>query len=76
MPARAFATQGLMTVASRMTRAFARDRGFGHLSQKLQHINPQFKVPAWALIWVSVWTIIFGCICGSPALLEGPRETG
>lgn len=61
--AMAFATQGLLTVASRVTMSFARDRGFGAASRFLTPVSDRLKVPVWSVIFVSVWTVIFGLIC-------------
>jgi amino acid transporter len=60
-----FATQGLMTVASRIVLAFARDQGFGPLSKSLREVHPTLKVPVWYISFVSAWTVIFGLICQS-----------
>lgn len=50
-------------MASRMCRAFARDRGFGHASPVLERVSRRLKVPVWSLIFVSIWVVIFGLIC-------------
>ncbi|RSH85658.1 hypothetical protein EHS25_003798 [Saitozyma podzolica] len=57
-----FATQGLMTVASRIVLPFARDQGFGPLSKSLREVHPTLKVPVWSISFVSAWTVIFGLI--------------
>ncbi|KAI5480288.1 glycoside hydrolase family 16 protein [Pseudohyphozyma bogoriensis] len=56
------ACQGLMTVSSRMTMAFARDRGFGHLSPYLSRVHPGLQVPVWSVLFTATWTAIFGLI--------------
>ncbi|ORX37439.1 amino acid permease [Kockovaella imperatae] len=61
--AMAFATQGLMTVASRMVMTLARDQGVGHLSPWLSHVSPRLEVPTWSIIFTTIWVIIFGLIC-------------
>jgi len=60
--AMAFATQGLLTVASRLVRAFARDRGLAQASTLLVKVHPTLKVPFWSVLFCSIWTIIFGLI--------------
>lgn len=52
-----------MTVASRMCRAFARDKGFAHASPYLEQINRTLRVPLWSLVFTSIWVVIFGLIC-------------
>lgn len=52
-----FATQGLMTAASRMVLSFARDRGFGRLSEPLSRVHPTIKAPVWAVVFTSVWVV-------------------
>jgi choline transport protein len=67
----AFATQGLMTIASRMTMAVARDRLFGRISEPFTRIHPVLKVPVWAIAFVSGWVVVFGLIfLGSSAALN------
>ena len=61
----AFATQGLMTIASRMVMTLARDQGVGHLSPWLGQVSPRFEVPTWSVVFTTVWVIIFGLICES-----------
>lgn len=58
----AFATQGLMTIASRMTMAVSRDRLMGAVSRPLTHVHPVLKVPVWSIVFVTVWVVIFGLI--------------
>jgi len=67
----AFATQGLMTIASRMTMAVARDRLFGRISTPFTKIHPTLKVPTWSILFVSGWVVVFGLIfLGSSAALN------
>lgn len=56
-----FTTTSLMATSSRMSYAFARDRGlpFSHIFAK---VHPTLDVPINALIWTASWVIIFGCI--------------
>ena len=61
--AMAFATQGLMTIASRMVMTLARDQGVGHLSPWLGYVSPKLEVPTWSIVFTSVWVVIFGLIC-------------
>lgn len=68
--AMAFATQGLMTVASRIVMSFARDRGLGPLSGHLGAVHAKLLVPFWAVLFTAAWTIAFGLICGFPSTLE------
>lgn len=56
-----FATIGIMTTSSRMTYAFARDRGMP-FSSYLSKIDKRLDVPVWSLLFTTVWVIIFGCI--------------
>lgn len=57
------ACQGVMTVASRIVFVFARDRGLGPLSKWLGVVHPVLLVPSWAIIFSTVWVVIFGLIC-------------
>lgn len=68
--AMAFATQGLMTVASRMVMSFARDRGMGPISGKLGAVHPTLKVPLWSVVFTAAWTVVFGLICESTAFIR------
>lgn len=61
--AMAFATQGLLMIASRVCFALARDRLFGPTSRPLSRVSDLWKVPTWSLVFCSVWIIIFGLIC-------------
>lgn len=56
------ACQGVMTVASRIVYSFGRDRGFGIASPYLELVHPTLLVPAWSIIFSSVWVVIFGLI--------------
>ena len=57
----AFASISIMTTASRITYAFARDQGLP-LSKSLAQVNSRFNAPINALILNSVIAGIFGCI--------------
>ncbi|KAG8694449.1 hypothetical protein FRC08_008480 [Ceratobasidium sp. 394] len=66
----AFAGQGIMTGASRMTRAFARDNGLP-FSRVFAHINSRFRVPLASLVLTTALCVIFGCIyLGSSSALN------
>ncbi|KDQ09184.1 hypothetical protein BOTBODRAFT_58830 [Botryobasidium botryosum FD-172 SS1] len=66
----AFTTQAILTTASRMVYAFARDGGLP-FSRQLAVVNKKYKVPIAALLFCTVWVIIFGCIfLGSPSALN------
>jgi len=66
----AFAVQGIMTGASRMTHAFARDNGLP-FSRTFAHINSRFRVPLASLVLTTVLCVIFGCIyLGSSSALN------
>ncbi|KAL6898435.1 amino acid/polyamine transporter I [Trichoderma evansii] len=56
-----FTSTALMTTSSRMSYAFARDRGlpFSHIFAK---VHPTLNVPLNALIWTASWIIVLGCI--------------
>lgn len=56
-----FTTTSIMTTSSRMSYAFARDKGLP-FSRIFAQIHPGLDVPLWALVWTTVWVIIFGCI--------------
>lgn len=56
------AVQAVNTVSSRMVLSFARDRGLGPLSPYLAHVHPKLKVPAWSVLFVTIWVFIFGLI--------------
>lgn len=57
----AFAAISIMCTSSRMSYAFARDRGmpFSHVFAK---VHPELHVPLNALMWTTGWVILFGCI--------------
>ena len=56
-----FTTTSIMTTSSRMSYAFARDRGLP-LSRIFAKVHTGLDVPLYALIWTTAWVIIFGCI--------------
>ncbi|WOO84842.1 Choline transport protein [Vanrija pseudolonga] len=57
-----YATQGIMTIASRMVFTFSRDHGFGRLSPLLAPVHPKLMVPVWCLVFVCVADCILGFI--------------
>lgn len=61
-----FTTTSLVATGSRMSYAFARDRGlpFGHV---LARVHPTLQVPLNALTWTAAWVIVFGCIFLGPS---------
>lgn len=56
-----FTTTSIMTTSSRMSYAFARDRGLP-VSRVFAQVHKGLDVPLNALIWTTVWVIIFGCV--------------
>lgn len=56
-----FTTTSIMTTSSRMSYAFARDRGLP-FSRVFARIHNGLDVPLNALIWTAAWVIIFGCV--------------
>lgn len=56
-----FTTTALMTTSSRMSYAFARDRGLP-FSDLWAKVHPTLNVPLNALLWTTGWVIVFGCI--------------
>ncbi|KAM0512602.1 hypothetical protein ACHAPE_008626 [Trichoderma viride] len=56
-----FTTVALVATSTRMSYAFARDRGmpFSHIFSR---VHPTLDVPINALLWTTAWVIIFGCI--------------
>ncbi|KAL6908747.1 amino acid/polyamine transporter I [Trichoderma evansii] len=56
-----FTTVTLVATSTRMSYAFARDRGmpFSHV---FAQVHPTLDVPINALLWTVAWVIIFGCI--------------
>ena len=56
-----FATLGFFTASSRMTFAFARDRGIP-FSRQFSHVHTTLKLPLNALMLTMAVVIIFGCI--------------
>ncbi|ELU42234.1 choline transporter [Rhizoctonia solani AG-1 IA] len=66
----AFAGQGIMTGASRMTHAFARDNGLP-FSRIFARINSRFRVPLASIVLTTTLCVIFGCIyLGSSSALN------
>ena len=65
-----FATISIMTTSSRMTYAFARDRGLP-FSTFFAKVHPTLDVPLNALYMTTFWVIVFGCIfLGSSSALN------
>lgn len=56
-----FTTTTLMCTSSRMSWAFARDRGLP-FSSFFAKVHPTLDVPLNALLWTTGWVIVFGCI--------------
>ena len=56
-----FTTTALMTTSSRMSYAFARDRGLP-FSKVFAHVHPKLDVPLNSLLWTAAWVVVFGCI--------------
>lgn len=56
-----FTSTTLMTTSSRMSYAFARDRGLP-FSRFFAKVHPTLEVPLNALIWTMGWVIIFGLV--------------
>lgn len=56
-----FTSTTLMTTSSRMSYAFARDRGLP-FSYIFARVHPGLDVPLNALIWTAAWVVVFGCI--------------
>lgn len=56
-----FTTTSIMTTSSRMSYAFARDRGLP-VSRVFAKVHTGLDVPLNALIWTAAWVIIFGCV--------------
>ncbi|KAJ2896712.1 Choline transport protein [Zalerion maritima] len=56
-----FTTTSIMTTSSRMSYAFARDRGLP-FSTLFAKVNKDLGVPVYALIWTAAWVIIFGLV--------------
>ncbi|KOS22454.1 Choline transport protein [Escovopsis weberi] len=56
-----FTSIAIVCTSSRMSYAFARDRGmpFSHIFAR---VHPTLDVPLNALLWTVAWVIIFGCI--------------
>ncbi|GAC75965.1 amino acid transporters [Moesziomyces antarcticus T-34] len=66
----AFTATALLTTSSRMSQAFARDRGLP-FSNLLQRISAKNEVPIPALVLTTIWVIVFGCIyLGSSSALN------
>ncbi|KAK6948815.1 hypothetical protein Daesc_010586 [Daldinia eschscholtzii] len=56
-----FTSTTLMTTSSRMSYAFARDRGLP-FSRIFAQVHPRLDVPLNALLWTAAWVVVFGCI--------------
>lgn len=56
-----FATVAIMTASSRMTYAFARDRGLP-ASSFFSKVNAKLGVPVNSLMFTLGWVVVFGCI--------------
>ena len=56
-----FTTTALMATSSRMSYAFARDRGLP-FSKVFAKVHPTLDVPLNALLWTTAWVVIFGLI--------------
>ncbi|KAI8628384.1 amino acid permease [Xylariaceae sp. FL1651] len=56
-----FTSTALMTTSSRMSYAFARDRGLP-FSSIFARVHPTLDVPLNALLWTTAWVVVFGLI--------------
>ncbi|OAA34854.1 Amino acid/polyamine transporter I [Metarhizium rileyi] len=56
-----FTTTTLVCTSTRMSYAFARDRGMP-FSAFFSRVHPTLDVPLNALFWTVAWVIVFGCI--------------
>ncbi|KAI0477158.1 amino acid/polyamine transporter I [Xylariaceae sp. FL0804] len=56
-----FTSTTLMTTSSRMSYAFARDRGLP-FSAAFARVHPTLDVPLNALLWTAAWVVVFGLI--------------
>lgn len=56
-----FTTVSILATSSRMSYAFARDRGLP-FSSLLATVHPTLDVPVNALLWTTAWVVIFGLI--------------
>ncbi|KAH6657602.1 amino acid/polyamine transporter I [Truncatella angustata] len=56
-----FTTTSILATSSRMSYAFARDRGLP-FSSVLAKVHPTLDVPVNALLWTQGWVVIFGLI--------------
>ncbi|OAA57519.1 gaba permease [Niveomyces insectorum RCEF 264] len=56
-----FTSTTLMTTSSRMSFAFARDRGLP-FSRVFARVHPGLEVPLNALLWTTAWVIVFGLV--------------
>ncbi|SJX63284.1 related to Choline permease [Sporisorium reilianum f. sp. reilianum] len=66
----AFTATALLTTSSRMSQAFARDRGLP-FSRVLSRISAHSQIPIPALIFTTAWVVIFGCVyLGSSSALN------
>lgn len=65
-----FTATTLVCTSSRMSYAFARDRGMP-FSKVFAHVHPKLGLPLNAVLWTTAWVVIFGCIfLGSNATFE------
>lgn len=56
-----FTSTALVCTSSRMSYAFARDRGMP-FSSFFAKVHPTLDVPVNALLWTCAWVVVFGCI--------------
>lgn len=56
-----FTTTALVCTSSRMSYAFARDRGMP-FSSVFAKVHPTLDVPLNGLLWTCGWVVVFGCI--------------
>jgi choline transport protein len=56
-----FTSTTLMATSSRMSYAFARDRGMP-FSRVFAKVHPTLDVPLNSLLWTAAWVVVFGCI--------------
>lgn len=56
-----FTSVTLMCTSSRMSYAFARDRGLP-FSKVFAKVHPTLDLPLNALLWTAGWVVIFGCV--------------
>lgn len=56
-----FTSTTLVCTSTRMSYAFARDRGMP-FSSFFARVHPTLEVPLYALFWTYAWVVVFGCI--------------